>query len=135
MSSTIMTGSSCELVSTTQLDAILGTVVEAPRSTAVKNETLCIYGAGGNPTAVTIRYTMKVSNAQFDHSSSTLSTDGRLVHHVCGIGDSAYYGTVGPPGATMTALAVRKGTNEMLIIAPISVPKAQKIAKATVAAL
>ena len=135
MVSGTMTSSSCDLVSTTQLDAILGTVVQAPRSLSTKNQTVCVYGVGTKSNAVTIRYSMKVSNAQFDKASATLSSNGRLIHHVCGIGDSAYYGTVGEQGSTMTALSVRKGTNEMLIIAPISVNKAQRIAKATVTAL
>ena len=128
MTGSAMSASSCVLVSAGQLDATLGTLVQPPVASSTRRETECRYGIGGVPGAVEIRYSMDVSRGSFEELTTSLAASNNRTRHFCGLGDSAYYTQVGSGAATSTALVVLKGTNQVVIVAPGSVPQVEAIA-------
>jgi hypothetical protein len=79
---------------------------------------------------------MKITKDAFDATvPQEVASKGNLVRHVCSLGDTAYWGTMGSGTTTTTVLAVLKGSNQMVISGPISPEQAQQVAQAALSSL
>lgn len=131
-----MSASSCALVSTTALNSVLHSVVEAPTAASSRYQTSCKYLIPRSKAALTIRYSMKISRDAFNSTvPQEVSSKGTLTRHVCSLGDSAYWGTVGTGSSATTVLAVLQGTNEIVIAGSLSPHQAKQIASAVLPSL
>ncbi len=131
-----MSASSCALVSPTALNKVLHTIVQAPSSTSSQYETSCTYPIAATDQTLTIRYSMKVTKDSFNATvPQEVSSKGNLTRHLCSVGDTAYWGTVGTGADATTVLAVLKGQNQMVISGALTPEQAQQIAKAALPAL
>lgn len=131
-----MSSSSCALVSPTELNKVLHTLVQAPSSTSSQYETSCTYPIASSEKTLTIRYSMNISKSDFDSTvPQEVSSKGNLTRHLCSFGDSAYWGTVGSGAASTTVVAVLKGQTQMVIAGSLSPSQAQQIAAAALPSL
>jgi hypothetical protein len=131
-----MSASSCALVSPTALNKVLGTIVQAPSATSSQYETACTYPIAATGQTLTIRYSMKISRDAFNATvPQEVSSKGNLTRHICSVGDTAYWGTVGSGATKTTVLAVLKGQNQMVISGSLTPNEAQQIAKAALPSL
>jgi hypothetical protein len=129
MDGSTMSGSTCSLVSTTALDRLLGTIVQAPTFTASRLETTCDYALPGSEQRLTIRYTMKVARSDFERGvPREAASSGTPVRHAASLGDASYWAPLGSGASTGTVLAVLKGSNQMVVAGPLTPAQAQQVA-------
>ncbi len=130
-----MSASSCTLVSTTQLAATVGRIVETPAPRSNPRETVCVYPISSSAQRVRITYSMFVSPRGFARWASDVTATGHLARHLCGIGDSAYLATVPSRHGSVTALTMLVGSTQVLIEAPAPASRVTSLAHALVPAV
>ena len=128
MSGRTMSASSCTLVSTTQLAAAVGRIVESPAPRSNPRETICVYRISSSPQRVRITYSMFVSPRGFARWASDVTATGHLARHLCGLGDSAYVATVPSRHGSVTAVTMLVGSTQVLIEAPVSATQVTALA-------
>ena len=135
MTGRTMSASSCALVSTTQLAAVVGRLVGSPAPRSTPRETACVYPISSSRQHVRITYSMFVSPRGFAHWADAVSASGHKARHLCGIGDTAYLTSVPSRHGTLTALSMLVGSTQVLIEAPAPAGRITSLAHALVPAV
>jgi hypothetical protein len=135
MTGRTMSASSCTLVTTTQLAAVVGRVVESPSPRSNPRETSCTYRISSSEQRVRITYSMFVSPRGFGQWADGVKAAGHRTKHLCGIGDDAYLATLPSRHGTVTALSMLVGSTQVLIEAPAPVGRVTGLAHSLVPAV
>jgi hypothetical protein len=123
----------CKLAPASLVNATLGTAVKAPTTVAAGPVVTCNYGKGGLPNLVIVRFQTGMNAASFAAARKQFDAHGEKTVAVKGFGPNAYSSTLGKGAYAVNTLVVLKGSTELLVTGPASLPKVEALAKKVLA--
>ena len=121
---------SCDLVSAEKVNAALGTTVGAPTSVVNGSVTVCTYKQSIGE--VIVRFDTASSPSAFAAGKAGMTAHSEPVTAISGFGDEAYTSTIGTGTYATNTIVVRKGSTELLITGPASLPQVEALASQVV---